>query len=50
MPPLDDKVFSTFLTPKKALKIRDSLLHDPDPNARMVGRYINDSLPSSYFE
>ena len=50
MSPLDDEVMSAFLSPKNVLKISGTLLHSSDPEARMVGRYINDSLPNTYFE
>lgn len=50
MPPLDDEVMSAFLSPKNVLKISGTLLHSSDPEARMVGRHINDSLPNTYFE
>jgi hypothetical protein len=50
MPPLDDEIMSAFLTPKKVGEICDKLLHSTDPDARMVGMYINDGLPPDYLE
>lgn len=50
MPPLDDEIMSSFLTPKKVGEICDKLLHSSDPDARMVGMHIKDSLPADYLE
>jgi hypothetical protein len=48
MPPVDDEVISTFLSPEAVGSIYDQLLSSPDPNARMLRRTISDNLPPNY--
>lgn len=50
MPPMDDEVMSTFLSPEAVGSIYDQLLSSSDPNARTLRRTIGDNLPPNYLQ
>ena len=49
MQSLDDEIITLFLKPKNVAEINATLIRSTDSDERMIGRYIEDSLPANYF-